>query len=96
MKNLLSKFQENMLAATFAEAGEWDTAREMTPFAELSQEPTLLNRIFVAITFAESGLRNEAIRFLEPVGYRNRGFNSTIAEDLGLPGVRLMYGTVSL
>ena len=96
MKNLLSKFQENMMAATFAEAGEWDTAQEMTPCTELSREPTLLDRIFVAITFAESGLRNDAIRFLEPVRQRNRGFNATIAKDLGLPGIQMMYGTVSL
>jgi hypothetical protein len=89
MKNILRKFQETMMAATFAEAGEWDTAREMTPDTELSREPTWLNRIFMAITFAESGLHDEAIR-------GNRGFNSAIAEDLGLQGVRLMYGTVSI
>ena len=96
MKNLLSKFQKNMVAATFAEAGEWDTAREMTPITKLSREPTRLNRFFMAITFAESGLRTDAIRILEPVGHKNRGFNSAIAVDFGLPGVRLMYGTVSL
>jgi hypothetical protein len=47
----------------------------MTPDVELSKEPTWLDRIFMAITFAESGLRNDAIRFLEPVEYTNRGFN---------------------
>ena len=96
MKNLLNKFQKNMLAATFAEAGEWDTAREMAPATKLSREPTWLNRIFMAVTFAESGLYDEAIRFMGPASGRNRGFNSAIAEDLGLHGVRLMYGTVSI
>ena len=38
MKNFFYKFPKNMMAATFAEAGEWDTAREMTPVAELSRE----------------------------------------------------------
>lgn len=96
MKNILRKFQETMMAATFAEAGEWDTAREMTPDIELSREPTWLNRIFMAITFAESGLHDEAIRFMGPAAGGNRGFNSAIAEDLGLHGIRLVYGTVSI
>jgi len=96
MKNLLKKFQKYMLAATFAEAGEWDTARNMAPAIELSREPTWLNRIFMAVTFAESGLHDEAIHFLGPASGRNRGFNSAIAEDWGLHGVRLMYGTVSI
>ena len=96
MKNILRKFQETMMAATFAEAGEWDTAREMTPVTELSREPTWLNRIFMAITFAESGLHNEAIRLMGPAAAGNRGFNSAIAEELGLQGIRLVYGTVSI
>ena len=96
MKNFLNKIQKNMMAATFAEAGEWDTAREMTPDTELSREPTWLNRIFMAITFAESGLYDEAIRFMGPAAGGNRGFNSTIAKGLGLQGIRLVYGTVSI
>ena len=63
---------------------------------ELSKEPTWLDRIFMAVTFAESGLRNDAIRFLELVEYTNRGFNSTAAHYLGLPGIRLTYGTVTI
>ena len=96
MKNILRKFQETMMAATFAEAGEWDTAREMTPVTELSREPTWLNKIFMAITFAESGFHDEAVRFMGPAAAGNRGFNSSIAEDLGLQGIRLVYGTVSI
>ena len=96
MKNIFRKFQETMMAATFAEAGEWDTAREMIPDTELSREATWWNRIFMAITFAESGLHDEAIRFMGSTAGGNRGFNSTIAEDLGLHGIRLVYGTVSI
>ena len=96
MKKIVNKFQNTMMAATFAEAGDWDTARKMTPDTELSQEPTWLNKIFMAITFAESGLHTEAVRFLIPVPVRNRGFNATLAEELGLKGVQLMYGTVSI
>ncbi|MFC1843725.1 hypothetical protein ACFLZ5_02940 [Thermodesulfobacteriota bacterium] len=96
MKNFLSTFQKNMMAATFAEAGEWDTAKEMTPVTKLSREPSLLNRIFMAVTFAESGIQDEAIRLMGPKTVRNRGFNSAISNDLGLHGVRLTYGTIRI
>lgn len=96
MKNFLSTFQKNMMAVTFAEAGEWDTANEMSPAIKLSREPSLLNRIFMAVTFAESGIHDEAIRLMGPKANRNRGFNSSIAKDLGLHGIRLTYGTVRI
>ena len=96
MKNNITKFQKIMMAAAFAEAGEWKMAREMTPDAEISREPSWLNKIFMAITFAESGLHEEAIGFLKPAAAKNRGFNSEIMENLGLKGVRLMYGTISI
>ena len=94
--NILKKFQENMAAATFAEAGEWDTAKRMAPEKELSREPSILNKIFMAVTFAEAGLQREAVRIMEPKRHGNRGFNSVLAEELGLKGVKLMYGTVSI
>jgi hypothetical protein len=96
MKDILKKFQKIMMAATFAEAGEWDTAREMTPDIELSREPNWLNRLFIAITYAESGLQDEAVRFMEPVRVKSRSYSSAITKDLGLKGVQLMYGTVSI
>ena len=96
MKNILEKFQNIMMAAAFAEAGEWDTARKMTPVSELSRELTWVDRIFMAVTFAERGLHDEAMPFLNPAGRGNRGFNSAIADNLGLKGVRLIYGTVSI
>ena len=96
MKNFLSRFQKNMMAATFAAAGEWATANEIAPVTQLSREPNFLNRIFMAVTFAESGIQDEAIRLMGPKTVRNRGFNSAIANDLGLHGVRLTYGTVRI
>jgi len=96
MKNIITKFQKIMMAATFAEAGEWNTAREMIPDAELSRQPLWISKIFMAVTFAESGLHDEAVGFLNPAAAKKRGFNSEIIENLGLKGVRLMYGTVSI
>jgi len=95
MKNFFNKFQKIMMAATFAEAGEWNTAREMTPAVKLSREPSWLDRIFMAVTFAESGLHDEALRFTRDTAGK-RGFHTAIEKDLGLRGVRLMYGTVSI
>ena len=85
-----------MTAVTFAEAGEWDAARAMTPDIQLSRKQTRLNKIFTAITFAESGLYNDAVLFLEPAVRKDRGFNSVLADNLGLHGVQLTYGTVSI
>ena len=96
MKHFLNKFQETMMAATYAEAADWNTAREMAPGIELSRKPTWLNTIFMAVTFAESGLQEDALRFLEPTVHGNRGFNAVIAKNLGLQGVQVMYGTVSI
>jgi hypothetical protein len=96
MKNLFNKFQETMVAGTFAEAGEWNTAKEMTPALELSRGTTWLDRIFMAVTFAEYGLHDQALGLLKPAKVRNRGFNAALADDLGLRGIRLMYGTVSI
>ncbi len=95
MKNLITKFQKIMAAAAFAEAGEWNTAREMTPEIEIAREPVWLNKVFTAITFAEAGLHDEALFFLEPAAaVKNR--SATLAADLGLKGVQLIYGTVSI
>lgn len=96
MKNIITKYQKLMAAATFAEAGEWDTAREMLPEVQRSRELSWLSNIFVAVTFAESGLHDAALGILEPARSENRKFNSTIMEELGLKGVRLIYGTVSI
>jgi hypothetical protein len=94
MKKILHNIQKNMMAATFAEAGEWDTAREMLPERKLSRELSWLNRVFMAITFAEANLQKEAVGFMAPVGGRRSDFNAVIYENLGLKGVQVIYGTV--
>ena len=38
MKRFFEKFQKHMAAAAFAEAGEWKSAREMTPEIKLNKE----------------------------------------------------------
>lgn len=95
MTNFLKTFQNNMVAATFAEAGEWDTAREMIPDVKPNRELTWMNKIFMAVTFAESGLHTEALQLMEQDSRRNE-FSSNAFEGLGLEGVRLVFGTVRL
>jgi len=96
MKNLMTKFQKIMAAAAFAEAGEWNTAREMTPEAEISREPGWLHKIFTAITFAESNLHEEALFFLKPAAAASSKRNPVLAAELGLKGIRLVYCTVTI
>jgi hypothetical protein len=96
MKNLMTKFQKIMAAAAFAEAGEWNTAREMTPDAEISREPGWLHKVFTAITFAESNLHEEALFLLEQAAAASRTRHESLAVELGLKGVRLVYCTVSI
>ncbi|MCK5230394.1 MAG: hypothetical protein KAR13_09025 [Desulfobulbaceae bacterium] len=48
MKKILKKFQDFMVAATFVEAGEWDTGGEIVPDIELSRELTWADKIFMA------------------------------------------------
>lgn len=85
-----------MNAITFAEAGEWETAKAMIPPAgPSSREVTSLFRIFAAAALAEGGMPVEAIRFMEQACPEKPA-----AEDflkiLGLDGFRLTYGVMAV
>jgi hypothetical protein len=62
MKQTLEQYKDWRIAVAFAEAGEWDTAREMIPDPEPKTETGWLGRIFAAVAFAEEGLHDEALR----------------------------------
>lgn len=55
MKKILSDTQKMMAAITFAEAGEWNTAREMMPEPRDRHEVGWLEKNFAAVAFAEAG-----------------------------------------
>jgi hypothetical protein len=95
MTNTMKRFREIMTAATFAESGEWETARNFIPDVKLSHRQTWLDRIFSAITFAEYGLHSEAVSYLLPSKVKSK-CTSSVTDDLGLKGVRLVYGTVMI
>ena len=83
-----------MVAATFAEAGEWDTAREMIPEVKLSRKTNSFFNIFAAVAFAEAGLPDEAVRISK--GAVQESGKTVIKElaDLELGKVHLRYGTI--
>ncbi len=75
MRGFLKKFEDAMAAAAFAEAGEFETAkeimRESQSFAEKIQSLrcgvviTIDNLTSMAITFAEAGEHETAIELLQ-------------------------------
>ncbi|MCK9265062.1 MAG: hypothetical protein RBR09_01490 [Desulfobulbaceae bacterium] len=95
MKTLLEKFQKLAMAVTYAEAGEWDTAREMLPESKPRTSLNWVESHFAAVAFAEAGLREEAVNLTS-----GRGVCSTLGRDmcesLGLRGVHLSFGYVTV
>lgn len=87
-----------MTAITFAEAGEWEVAREYMPrgkglFVRLAD---LLEKNCMAAAFAEEGLHDDALR-LATDGHRHQqtpAFGDFL-DTLGLRGVRIVYGSLS-
>jgi hypothetical protein len=98
MKKICAQFQKMMAAATFAEAGEWLTARQMLPADPGSREAGGLARVFSAVAFAEAGLHETARQFI--AGSRLAGTSFVMSpadiEGLGLQGYHLVYGYVSV
>lgn len=91
-----NEFKGNwMVAAAFAEAGEWETARTMIPEKKSATEVSWLSRIFSAVAFAEEGLADEALRLL---GKERRQPVYVFDElhDLGLSMIHIRYGTVCI
>ncbi len=89
MKDLTNENRNWAVAAAYAEAGEWDTAREMIPEGSVqSKEVGLLQRIFAAISFAEADMSEEAIAIMCPDTVLVAGHTS-LQGELGLKGTFL-------
>jgi hypothetical protein len=91
MKNETENERSWMVAVTFAEAGEWETARAMTPLPRKSKWAAFLEQAFMAVAYAEEGMHEEAQRI---VGMKQRPPKriSSFIESLGLQNARLAYG----
>jgi len=92
---LLEKFQKLSMAVTYAEAGEWDTAREMLAASKPRTSLTWLESHFAAVAFAESGLHEEADRITSGREY-SRPLGHDFYESLGMRGVHLSFGYVTV
>ena len=84
-------FQKWMTAITFAEAGEWETAKNMAPISIRSRAINKFQKIFMAAAFAEEGLHAEAIRLAEYPSLQAPNADDFL-KSLGLGGVRMTYG----
>ena len=65
MKHTMEQYKDWWSAVAFAEVGEWDTAREMTPDPKPKTTIDWFGRIFAAVAFAEEGLQDEALQFAD-------------------------------
>jgi len=91
MKRSLNTFQKWMTAITFAEAGEWETARNMAPSGIRSRAINKFQKIFMAAAFAEEGLHAEAIILAESPNLQAPSGDDFL-RSLGLGGIRMTYG----
>jgi len=87
----LNAFQKWMTAITFAEAGEWETARQMAPVLGRSKVVSLFHKTFMAAAFAEEGLHAEAIKIAEGLSLEAPRADDFL-NSLGLGGIRMTYG----
>ena len=87
----LNTFQQWMTAITFAEAGEWESARLMTPVSIRTRAINTFQKIFMAAAFAEEGLHAEAIDLAEGLSFQAPSADDFL-QSLGLGGIRMTYG----
>ena len=91
MNTSLNAFQKWMTAITFAEAGEWETAKKMMPVTIRSRAINRFEKIFMAAAFAEEGLHAEAITLAERSSLQAPSGDDFL-RSLGLGGIRMTYG----
>ena len=99
MSAILDKIRNIFAAASFAEAGEHQTALQM--IGETAAPGTVTN-LLAAITFAEADCHDTAREFLSAspalrsikIGSRSRISVEDFAEAVGLSGINFRFGLV--
>lgn len=96
MKKIFETFSSMMNAVTFAEAGEFDTARQMLPASSKKRnELSRLDKAFMAVTFAEAGLHEEALNIMN-VKQTETHESVDFLEAIGLKGLNLKYAVLPI
>ncbi len=80
-----------MTAVTFAEAGEWETARYYAPHPRKSRLLAWIERHLEAAAFAEEGLHDEAMR----IAGLKRAEEDALDALLRVHGMRIFCGVLS-
>lgn len=94
MNKYPEKYRGWMMAVSFAEAGEWETARAMIPDARPNKVLGYLEKVFMAAAFAEEGMPEEALRIMEGPQARLKGMGDFL-DAIGLRGVPVTYAVLS-
>ena len=94
MKTSQETHRNWMTAISFAEAGEWDTARAMIPSTRRTDKISRLQKIFMAVAYAEAGLHAEALRLINTCQQKSHVVEGFL-DAVGLRGVRVTYGVLA-
>jgi hypothetical protein len=84
-----------MTAVTFAEAGEWETARRYAPLRRKGRVREWIERNLLAAAFAEEGLHDEAMRLGEVTRTSPPLEEDALDALLRARGVRMFCGVLS-
>ena len=95
MRRILSSWDRWMMAITFAEAGEWRTARSLVPNRQ-RRRLTWFERMNVAVAFAEEGMHDEALHWAQETREAREGGLLEELERLGISGVHVRLGVLSV
>lgn len=84
-----------MIAVTFAEAGEWETARTYAPPPGKSRIGAWIERHLLAAVFAEEGMHDDALRVSGVEPARPPQDQYALDALLRARGVRMFSGVLS-
>lgn len=95
MKSKQAGHKNWMNAITFAEAGEWATAREMMPDGMVNKKISWFSSIFMAVAFAENDMRDDALSCLKATPVASHQYDDFM-KTVGLAGIRMTYGVLAV
>lgn len=95
MKTTKTKNQSWTTAITFAEAGEWETARSFMPVSRRNPVLAWFENMCMAVAFAEEGMQNEAVRLMNAKEREALCRQVNFLELCGLGNVKCTYGVLS-